>query len=272
MNERLSIDKIVNSEHKGASKVIFFTSIALAFVLALSAVVAILLLLFPVTEIEVVGDSRYTYTEIIEASGVKKGARLYYVNEGKAQRKTLDNLPYLESVTVNSYFPNRVKIEIHEFDDIFLVAHEMGYCYVNANFEILEIVDSVPSFDKFKDVFVRTENPISGDVGTVYEGEDKQRTLELVEYLKEYGFYQYLNIVDVRGKYNVSFVAGKRYKFVLGSMADIGEKIDVSYKVCFTNDFKRDENCIIDSTDKRKVVLRYVDDELIVKEFDFCEN
>lgn len=272
MDERLSIEKIVNSDHKGASKVIFFTSIALVLVLTLSVIVGILLLLFPVTEIEVVGDSRYTYTEIIEASGVKKGARLYYVNEAKAQRKTLDNLPYLESVTVNSYFPNRVKIEIHEFDDIFLVLHERGYCYVNADFEILEIVDNVSSFKDFKDVFVRMENPIVGEVGTIYEGEDKQRALELVEYLKEYGFYQYLNIVDVKEKYNVSFVAEKRYKFVLGSMTDIGEKIDVSYKVCFTNDFKRDQNCIIDSTDKKKVILRYVDDEIIVNDFDFCGN
>lgn len=272
MDERLNVEKIVNSEHKGASKIIFLIGIVLTFALILSTIVGILLLLFPVVEIEVVGDSRYTYSEIIDASGVKKGARLYYLNEAKAERKTLEELPYLESVSVNSYFPNRVKIEIHQFDDIYIVPHESGYCYVNGDFEILEIIDKVTSFEEYKDIFVKLENKVTGDIGSVYEGEDKERAKELIEYLKEYGFYQYLNIVDVSEKYDVSFVTNKRYKFVIGSMVDIGEKIDVSYKVCFTDDFKREEKCIIDSSNKKKVILRYVDDEIIINEFDFCEN
>jgi len=272
MDEGLNFERIVHSEHRGASKVIYFVSLILVFALALSAITAILLLLFPVVEIEVAGDSRYSYTEIIEASGIKKGARLYYVNEKRAQRRTLEALPYLESVEIHSYFPNRVKIEIHEFDDIYLVPHENGYCYVNGGFEILEIVEKAATFEDYKDIFVRLEAPIVGEVGSIYEGADRERASELVEYLKEYGFYPYLNIVDVAHKYNVSFVVGKRFKFVLGSMTDVGEKIDVSFKVCFTDDFKREESCIVDSTDKKRIVLRYIDNAIIEKEFDFCEN
>ena len=64
----------------------------------------------------------------------------------------------------------------------------------------------------------------------------------------------------------------KKYKFVLGSMSDVEEKLDASFKVCFSDGFKRDENCVIDSTDKKRIILRYVTDEIIRNEFDFCEN
>ena len=113
---------------------------------------------------------------------------------------------------------------------------------------------------------------MSGEIGDKYEGEDIQRVTTLVEYLKSHGFYQYLDIIDVSKKYDISFVIEKRYKFILGSMTDVEEKIDASFKVCFTDDFKREENCIIDSSDKKRVVLRYVADEIIREEFDFCEN
>ncbi len=259
-------------EHRKESKIIFVVGAILVFLLALSAVVSLILLMFPVVEIEVTGDSRYSYAEIIEATGIKKGARLYFVNEGKAESKALEKLSYLESVEVNSYFPNRVKIEIKEFDDIYLLYHERGYCYVNGDFEILEIIDSPSSFEEFGAIFVKLENEISGEVGNTYEGEDAERALELCQYLKSHGFYQYLNIIDVSAKYNVSFVMEKKYKFVLGSMSDVEEKLDASFKVCFSDGFKRDENCVIDSTDKKRIILRYVTDEIIRNEFDFCEN
>lgn len=272
MDDNIKKEKGIKVPHKRASKIIFFTCAALALMLAVTLVLALVLLFFPVTEIEVVGDSRYGYNEVIDASGIKVGSRLYYVNEAKTAEKILTSLPYLESAVVNSYFPNRVKIEIKEFDDIYLIRHESGFCYVNGDFEILEIVESAPSFNDFSGIFVKLEKEATGTVGSFYEGEDAQRVKELVEYLKEYGFYQYLNIVDVEEKYGNAFVIGKRYKFVIGAMADVENKIDASFKVCFSDSFKQDQNCIIDATDKKRVILRYITDEIILNEFDFCEN
>ena len=262
----------VGSDHKTSSKLILIAGAAVALVLIFAILASLVLLIFPVKEIEVTGDSRYSYEEIIAASGVKHGARLYFVNENKAEKRLLEGMPYLENAEVNSYFPNRVKIEINEYRDVYLVQHERGYCYVNAKFEILEIIDKPCAYESFSDIFIKLEAPLSGEVGDVCFKEDAQRALELIEYIKEYGFYTYLNIVDVKGKYNVSFIVEKKIKFVLGSMSDLEEKIDASFKVCFTNEFKRDENCVIDSSDKKRVVLRYVDGDTVKKEFDFCEN
>ena len=55
-------------------------------------------------------------------------------------------------------------------------------------------------------------------------------------------------------------------------MVDVGEKIDASFKVVLSDGFQRDKNCIIDTTDKKKVISRYVSDEKIAQEFDFCKK
>ena len=60
MEEKAKKIKEQFSSHKRASKVIFIVSVFLVLLVALSIVTSILLLLFPVGEIEVSGNSRYS--------------------------------------------------------------------------------------------------------------------------------------------------------------------------------------------------------------------
>ena len=252
-------------EHRSLSKVIFVGVIILAFLLVLAILTSIVMLFFPVKQIEVEGDSRYAYSEIIEESGLKIGNRLFYANKSKAENKILQSFPYLESVTVESYFPNKIKITIREFSDIYLLRHERGFCYVNGDFEILEIIDHTTTFDEFSGIYVKLENVVSGEIGDVYSGEDSDRAKELIEYIKQYGFYQYLNIVDVDNRYDNSFVVGKKYKLVIGSMADVEEKVENIFKVVFSDTFNRNQSCIIDATNKKNVVYGPLNEENILK-------
>ncbi len=272
MDKKINKSKEVKGEHKKASKVIFVLGVILTVAIVFSLITSLILLFFPVGEIEVVGDSRYNYSEIIDASGITKGKRLYYLNESKAENAILNALPYLKSVTVKSYFPNRVKIEIEEYKEIYILPHTNGFCYVNSDFEILEIVDEVTDYERFSGVFIKLEKSAEGEIGAIYQSEDTKRASELIAFIKQYGFYQDLNIVDVEDKYNNSFVVAKKYKFVLGAMTDMSEKMDYAFKVCLSDSFEREKKAIIDATDKKKVILRYVNDEKIRQEFDFCQK
>ena len=272
MEEKLNQNEELTNNHSLASKLIFALALILAVVIVLGLITSIVLLLFQVSEIEVVGDSRYNYAEIIEASGIKKGARLYFINENKAEQRLLSSFPYLATVKIHAYFPNRVKIEIKEFEDIYLIPHANGFCYVNDNFEILEITEQAPIYERFSGIFIKLPSSVQGSIGDVCKNDDTQRASELIEIIKEYGFYTQLNIVDVENKYDNAFVVAKKYKFVLGAMTDASEKIDVAFKVCLGDIFVKQNNAVIDATDKKKVILRYIDDENIRQEFVFCQK
>ena len=206
------------------------------------------------------------------ASGIENGDRLYYLDEPKAEESIMAAFPYLKSVKINSYFPNRVKIEIEEFENIYLTSHTDGFCYINSDFEILEIVSETPAYDRFSGIFIKLEKSIEGNVGDVYKSEDTERASELIRIIKEYGFYDDLDIVDVENKYDNAFVVARKYKFIVGAMSDISDKMDAAFKVALSDSFEQEKNAIIDATDKKKVVLRYVDDEKIRIEFDFCQK
>ncbi len=272
MEENLNNKKEENVKHKRGSKVIFALAVIVAVALVLTLVTALVLLFFPVSDIEVVGDSRYTYSEIIDASGIKEGNRLYYLDEAKAEDAILKAFPYLKSVEIHSYFPNRVKIDIEEYEDIYLVNHTNGFCYVNSDFEILEIVQDAPSYERFTGVFIKLEKNVESEIGSFHKSEDAKRAIDLIEIIKKYGFYSELNIVDVHNKYDNAFVVGKKYKFVVGAMTDIAEKMDAAFKVVLSNSFEKKKNAVIDATDKKKLALRYVNDENIRIEFDFCQK
>lgn len=272
MEDNLNKRQEAKAEHKRASKIIFVFAVLLVVAIVLSIITAIILLLFPVSEIEVVGDSRYNYSEIIDAAGIKKGARLYYLNEEKAENAIFTAFPYLKYVKIHTYFPNRVQIEIKEFEVVYLIPHTNGYCYVNGDFEILEIVSQAPDYESFSGIFIKLENAATGDVGSIFESEDTIRAKELISVIKNCGFYNDLNIVDVDNKYDNSFIVGKKYKFVIGAMTDVKDKMKSAFEIYLGDDFKKENNAVIDVTDKKKVFLRYVDDENIRAEFDFCQK
>lgn len=256
----------------GWQKTLAILCIILSVILVVGMLASLVLLLFPVAEIEVVGDSKYTYAEIIESSGIKEGDRLYFVDEERAQRLLLQKYPYLESVEINSYFPNRVVIEISEYRDIYLLEHERGFCYVNSDFEILEITSEAPSAEMLGCIYIKLQNPVAGEVFDTVTGEDISRANELIDYLKNYGFYSYLSLVDVEDRFNLSFVISKKHKLIIGAMTDIEDKIFACYQVCFSDTFKKNESSIINATDKTCVFLRHVSEESILAEFDFSEK
>lgn len=233
---------------------------------------AVLLFLFPIQKIEILGNSRYSYSDIIEISDIEIGDRLYYLDSEGAEDRILQAFPHLESVSVHSYFPNRVKIEIEEYKDIYITYHTNGFCYLNNNFEVLEIIEGEFDFACFSGVFIEFENCISEDVGEAYFGDDALRAKELIEYLKNYGFYRYVNIIDVKEKYNNSFIVDKKHIFIMGSMTDIENKIEASFKVCFSDSLKHDKNYQIDATNKNKLVLAYKTEEYIRSKFNFCKK
>ena len=92
MDKKLNKNTEVKGEHKRASKVIFILGVILVACVVFALISSLVLLLFSVGEIEVVGDSRYNYSDIIDASGITKGQRLYYLNENKAENETVKKI------------------------------------------------------------------------------------------------------------------------------------------------------------------------------------
>lgn len=64
-------------------------------------------------DIEIIGLSNVTRSQIIEVVGGDIGRNVFYVPLGQ-RKKQLEQIPWVESASVMRFVPNRLKIEIHE--------------------------------------------------------------------------------------------------------------------------------------------------------------
>ncbi len=83
-------------------------------------VVVILLLfagfgmLFEINEILVEGSYEHTAAEIIEASGIKTGSNLFFINTKAAESKITQTFPYISFASVTRELPGTVRIAVSE--------------------------------------------------------------------------------------------------------------------------------------------------------------
>ena len=83
-------------------------------VLVALCIFRLLLLLFPVKEFEIQGDTKYELNEIVNAAGIRTGDSLYGISKGKVEKRLLEKCPYIESVKIKRKFPNTVCFVIEE--------------------------------------------------------------------------------------------------------------------------------------------------------------
>ena len=65
-----------------------------------------------IKKFELVGDSRYDERDIINASLLKRGDRLYTLDLDAVEEQILLECPYLESVEVTRHFPHTVRFTV----------------------------------------------------------------------------------------------------------------------------------------------------------------
>lgn len=91
-----------------------------------AAVVFGVAIFFKVNTVEVQGNSIYSAAEIAAASGIQKGDNLFTLNKEAAAGSIKAGLPYVESVSVIRFLPDKIVIEVKESDSAFAVASNVN--------------------------------------------------------------------------------------------------------------------------------------------------
>lgn len=89
-------------------------SAPLVFVIVEVALIFVMSVFFRVSDIEVIGNSHYTDSEIIRAIDIEEGDNLFFFDRFAALSRVFAKLPYVDKVTVERKLPNKVVIEVTE--------------------------------------------------------------------------------------------------------------------------------------------------------------
>lgn len=114
----------------------------LFFLLAFAAILAVCMTapFFNIHSITVSGTEKLSAEQIVDKSGIVKGANIFRTGMGKAKSR-LEEIPYVESAKVSRKFPDIVKITVTEAKAAMCFETDKGAVIADKDGKVLEILE-----------------------------------------------------------------------------------------------------------------------------------
>lgn len=197
-----------------------------AFVLICVSLILAMSIFFKVNAIEVVGNTRYTAEEVIQASGIDTGDNLFFVNRISAGSRIRTRLPYIQEATIDRQLPDKVVITVTESQSIACVASGTGLWLIDRE---CKLMGTVSQEDSAGFILVTGLEPIDPEVGNKVEPgvEDSGKVAYLTEILTEIevrGLDDKISNLDITSVANPTFEYDGRFLVKLGSKTDTVKK------------------------------------------------
>ena len=204
----------------------------MALVLLFLVAMLIVSLFFRVSDIRVINASDYSDQDIITASGIEKGANLFFVDRFSAASMIFSDLPYMDTVSIQRQLPGRIIIQAEGSAPAAYLRLDDEYWLIDRNGKMLGTT-SVLQAETHPEI--RSLEPITAmeDVDMMVEGPNVERlayTAELLNALQGEGIASHVAWINVKDSSNPSLYYDGRLTVYLG------ERDNTSYKIALLKD------------------------------------
>ena len=211
--------------------------------LAITVVMAVLCLLclflyartfIGIQKFEMVGVSRYDERDIINASLLKRGDRLYTLDLDAVEEQILSECPYLESVEVSTRFPSTIRFTVEE-------RIPQWYIELSGEFYVLDenlvMMTDHASDERLKKEGVtklalpnltrvmRGELPQFGIVNGERDETEIRKTLELIAAVRRTPFKERISELDLSNRFAITMTVDGSYHVNLGDASSFEAKL-----------------------------------------------
>ena len=186
---------------------------------------------FNIEQIVVAGDADQPYqkNDVVKASGVHTGDNMMRLNRETVKENILSRLIFVDSVSIQKDFPDRLVITIEPSKAAFNVTDSSGTLQVSAAGKILVSgPDSDPSLPTITGFEASVREP-----GKTLTSRDSQKD-KIFQSLSERiakGLDCPVTSIDLADKYNINLIFDGRVSFQLGNWSDMDYKITLAETV-----------------------------------------
>ena len=145
-----------------------------ALVLIFIVIIMVMSLFFRVRTIEVVNASEYSDEEIIRASGIERGANLFFVDRFSAASLVFSDLPYMDAISIQRELPSKIIIQAEGSAPVAYIAQEDEYWLLDRRGKVLGAVNLLEAegYPEIRGISALSDAP--GEV-MMTEGTDSER-------------------------------------------------------------------------------------------------
>jgi hypothetical protein len=218
------------------SKKFFIAMIAVMGALALVCLVCVFFRFVGIGEFEIEGETDYKLSELVSASGLRTGDRLYEVNSKEAEELLLRGCPYLKSVNVKKKFPNKICFEVEErvlgwyieiSDDYYALDYDM--------LVLLETYDEEALIERglTKLVLPELESAMCDYLPEFGRGDEHliSETLKIVDTFRTHSIKERLTYLDLSNRFEIKLTIDGSFDVKIGDMNNMDTKLKTVVEV-----------------------------------------
>lgn len=245
-------------------------------VFVLAVVTAVFLFLtnqyfFKIKNINISDNDKYSYDEILKASGIAMGEELYGIDLKQARTNIKEMLTYAENVNITQIPPSTVNIDIKTENGFFGVMLGGDYYIISQNFRVIDKIRIVGNGISESD-FVPPEGIITFETDSIkkcYVGQKIEFSdSDISDFLKDISEFfsdkkenknssmvSAINNIDITNKFKVVMNYGDRFLIRFGIFENISAKIPNAFEII--NELPDYAEGIIDMTEGKTASFRY---------------
>lgn len=217
--------------------------------------------IFKISDIEVDGESEYSYDEIVKSSGISYGDNLFICDIDKAKNGIESTLPYIDKVEICRNIPNKIIIKVEDSQPKFAMEYDGKYIIISDSGKIFEFKDVMPdNVVELKGVELKSYDLC--DKMDYVDPIVKEKTEEIIEIMNK----NQLNItkIDISDIYNICIKYDNRIDLLLGVPDEIDYKMSAAKEI-LCNKLKNDERGKLDLSNLKVDGRSYFTPEYITK-------
>ncbi len=216
---------------------------------------------FVVREISVVSQSPfYTTEEVISASGISIGQKMFAFSEEESRLEILRKLSYFSDATVKKRFPSTVEISFEEIPGTMYVSVYDEYYILAPDFSVIARANEEELAVKTRTHLI-TDEVVRAVVGEKVVLRDES-SLQLMERiyacLSENGLAEQVEYLDCQNRFHITLNCAGRWEVDLGDSSELDYKVKMLCGVIesATEEYGQNAGGKIDVTAGREAILQ----------------
>ena len=177
---------------------------------------------FKTQKIKVVGNTRYTHSQILDLCTIELGENIFLSDKAEAEANIKQNLPYVYNVDVRFSIPETIVIDVTDAEIDYQVYNKNRYLAMSKEGRVLETLT-----EKKEGIITIVCNTQDGiKVGDYIETEDSFDILNTIKAeLEKLHLTEYVSIIDIKNLANIQLIYDNRINIVIGMPEDINYKL-----------------------------------------------
>lgn len=178
--------------------------------------------IFSIKNISIQGDSGYSDSEVISASGLDTGSDMLFLNSKDVESKIYMSFPNIDEVKVSKKFPNKLVISLESATPAYYLETENEYLVISSKNKLLMRALDLPEGIVG---IVGLEADIKKTGKIEYKNAELEHLVEeILNLFKDKGI-ENINEVDISDLQNITLMYDNRIRINIGNSDDMDYKI-----------------------------------------------